>query len=238
MDSPSTESILAPTLAEVTSAVAHGTPLAQILGIIVRDCVELFSADEAAVLLAPPDGSVQLVAASSSADDLTELLTLSGTSGPSLASVRSGRAVFNEDVRVFSHGYVEFAERAVRLGYRSIHVFPLRVQDTILGAFPVLSRRTGFLSIQEAVGVKTLADFAAIAVLSRPETPDEESLSLRLHQAIDERVIVGQALGVIVQQRGIRPEVAFGEMLETARSSGCQVREVAEQIVRDALKTV
>lgn len=74
---------------------------------------------------------------------LLELFQLQYHEGPCLDSFSTGTAVVNHDLPRAADRWPLFARRAVEAGFRSVHAFPLRHRQKVIGALNLFGNDTG-----------------------------------------------------------------------------------------------
>jgi len=120
-----------------------------------------------------------------------------------------------------------FTPGALRLGVRSTMAFSLYVDDQRLGSLSVFSARPGaFTEESEREGLL----FAAHAAVALAAHRRAEHLS----RALESRDLIGQAKGILVERHGVTSESAFLALAKASQDSNVKLREVAEQLVREA----
>lgn len=72
-------------------------------------------------------------------------------------------------------------------------------------------------------------------VLSAQELQRRGTLADQLQHALDSRIIVEQAKGVLVERHGIQPGEAFQRLRSHARSTKTRVHDLAAKVVDGAL---
>ena len=74
---------------------------------------------------------------------LLALFQLQYHEGPCLDSFSTGTAVVNHDLPRAAFRWPLFARRAVEAGFRSVHAFPLRHRQKVIGALNLFGNGTG-----------------------------------------------------------------------------------------------
>jgi GAF domain-containing protein len=122
----------------------------------------------------------------------------------------------------------------VAAGYRSVHAFPLRVRREVIGALNVFGATVGTdFDDADVPIVQALADVAAIGLLQQRALLREQVLTDQLQHALDSRVIIEQAKGVIIRAYSVSPDKAFMLMRAYSRRNNKRVSDLAGAIVTD-----
>src|ERR1044072_7520824 len=82
-------------------------------------------------------GRLNFMAATSTGAEHLELYQLQTREGPCVDSVRSGKPVVVTDLHQATHRWPSFAPMAVAAGFGSVHAFPMRLRDRVVGALNV-----------------------------------------------------------------------------------------------------
>jgi GAF domain-containing protein len=174
------------------------------------------------------------MAASSEALRLLELFQIQEQDGPCMDAFRSHVPVTNADLAEARSRWPEFSARAVAAGFRSVHAFPLRLRQDTIGALNVFSASVGgWLSEADVLIVQALADIAAIGLLQERAISRGEILIEQLQGALNSRIVIEQAKGLLAHARGVGPSEAFDLMRDYARSHSMRLGEVAHTIIED-----
>jgi hypothetical protein len=102
----------------------------------------------------------------------------------------------------------------------------LNLFRTAVGPLPPEQQRLG----------QALADVATIGILQERGSRRRELLARQLQEALDSRVIIEQAKGVLAERRGTHVDEAFRMLRQHARSSGERLSEVARRVVSRELE--
>jgi len=125
---------------------------------------------------------------------------------------------------------------ATRLGLAGVAGIPMRDGDEIIGALNIYSREPREWSDADIAVAVVLADVATSYVLNASKLHDQEQLSEQLQQALDSRVVIGQAKGITAHRKSVTVEHAYQLMRGHARNNHASLRTVAEAIVGVGLK--
>ncbi len=149
--------------------------------------------------------------------------------------VRTGRPVSVADLGGMSARWPRFvAAMQERVSFRSVRALPLRLRGEAIGALNPFHRSPGPLPAADMALGQALADVATIGILQERAVRRGEVLSGQLQTALDSRVIIEQAKGVLAQ-RGAVAMVAFERLRAYARDNNLRLSEVARQVVETDL---
>ena len=96
---------------------------------LVETCRDVLDTTAAGILLADSRGELELVASTSEASRLVEMMQLSAEKGPCIESYRSGRRVSVPDIGASKDEWWQFRGSALAQGFQSIDALPLRLRD-------------------------------------------------------------------------------------------------------------
>ena len=117
--------------------------------------------------------------------------------------------IINADLRTASERWPLFAPRAVAAGYRSVHALPLRLRSNVIGALNLFGVGEDQLNPEDVEIIQALADVATIGVLQERSIHRGEMLTEQLQSALNSRVVIEQAKGVIAQLYDVSVPEAF-----------------------------
>ncbi|MDN5859138.1 MAG: GAF and ANTAR domain-containing protein [Pseudonocardia sp.] len=198
---------------------------------LVRYSVELLAADAAAIMLADAQRRLRVVAASSEAAELMELLQLEADEGPCVDCFTSGAPVQVPDLTEAARRWPRFVAAATERGaYRSVHALPLRLRREGIGAMNLFHRDPGVLPDADLALGQALADVATIGILSERAIHRGEVLNEQLQAALTSRVVIEQAKGVLAEAGGLSMDAAFDRLRRFARDRNQRLSDVARRV--------
>ncbi len=192
---------------------------------------DLCSASAVGLFLASHDETLHDVAASSERARDLELFQLEVSEGPCIDCFRSGKPVVVSDLSEAAHRWPEFAPRAAEGGVRSVHAMPMRLRDKVIGTLNIYVAEPMPLQGDDIKVVQALADIATIAILQERAIADADALNEQLQEALNSRIVIEQAKGMISRSRAIGVEGAFEVLRSHARSRSMRVADVAHAVV-------
>lgn len=224
---------LAEVFVEVADTLVDQFDLIEFLQMVATQTSDLVDAKAAGLLLADTDGRLRLMAASDERAQMLELFQVQAREGPCQDCFRQGRPVVNADLRTAADKWPEFAPRAVAAGYRSVHAFPMRLRQQVIGALNLFGTSTGEMASSDVRIVQALADIATIGLLQERAIRHSEGLTEQLQGALDSRIVIEQAKGALAQIHGGTPDEAFDRLRTYSREHRARVSDVARAVLHD-----
>lgn len=218
---------------EVADTLVDEFDLVEFMQVITLKATEVAGATAVGLMLADPHGRLQLLAASDERAEVFELFRVQRDEGPCQDCFRTGVAVVASDLAQEENRWPAFALQATAAGFRSVHAFPLRLRRDVIGALGVFSNATGDLDAEDARVVQVLADVATIGLMQERALQRGTQLTEQLEAALNSRVVIQQARGVLAQLHGITPEEAFVLLQSYARMRRFKLVDVAQTVVAD-----
>jgi GAF domain-containing protein len=218
-------------LVELADTLVGDYDVAEFLQLLIHRCAELLQADAAGVLLESPDGHLQLVAAVSDEMRAIEELEIRTGEGPSTAAYQRGQPVIAEDLRDFEEQWPQVVPRLLAMGMHSAHGFPMRLRDHCVGAINVYRSEAGHFSDEDRRLGQVLADIATIGILQERKVAAAELVTEQLQLALESRVVIEQAKGMLAERHDITALEAFEVMRRHARERNRRLRDVCQDII-------
>jgi len=224
------------TFAKLADTLVAGFDVVDLLQTLVETCQDLLGVSDAGILLLGTHDELELVASTSESNQLVEAIQLGAQAGPAVESFTSGRLVSVPRLGEAPDRWSRFRDRAVALGYRSVHAIPMRLRETTIGSLSLLTRDEGELDETELIAAQALADVATIGILHERTLRESSVLVQQLQNALNSRVVIEQAKGVVSFTRGVSVDAAFDVIRSYARSHRLGLGEVAQQLVDGRLR--
>ena len=195
---------------------------------LVAYSVELLEADAAGIMLADPRGELHAVAASSEDAELMELLQLQAEQGPCVDCYRTAAPVGVADLTQAGDRWPRFVAAVAQQGaFASVHAVPLRLRGQAIGALNLLHRTPGSLPQDDIALGQALADIATIGILQERAIRRGEVVNEQLQTALNSRVIIEQAKGVLSHHLGLSTDEAFNRLRGYVRGRNLRLADVA-----------
>jgi len=203
----------------------------EVLDQLVRACVSLLDVTQAGLLLDNQRGQLTLIASSSEETRLLEIFQLQSNQGPCLDCFRTRAIVTSEDLEADLGRWPDFVPEALAAGFRSVTAVPLRLRDDVIGGLNMFSADRRSLSGADLRLSQALADVATIGILQQRAVHRTSVLAEQLQLALNSRVSIEQAKGVIAERHGVSMEIAFEALRRHARDNNLKLQAVATSVV-------
>lgn len=226
----SREAMLAKALVELADTLVADFDVVELLVVLADRCVEVLGVDAAGIMLVAPDGDLRVMASSSEAMRVLELFELQAEEGPCLDSYHTGQAIVNQDLAADGR-WPGFAAEALGAGFHSVHAFPMRLRGDVIGALNLFHVGTGEMDEADIMAAQALADIATITILQHRGAREAQVLNEQLNHALNSRVVIEQAKGMIGERKGLNMEMAFATLRNHARSHNLRLADVARDVI-------
>jgi transcriptional regulator with GAF, ATPase, and Fis domain len=206
--------------------------LTEFLHMLVDHCVDLLNVDAAGVLLSDQRGGIRMAAASSERAELLEMFAAETDGGPCVECVRTGTAVVSTDLTADTGRWPRYAAAADTCGFRAVHALPMRLRRDVIGALSLLNAEPdGVHTVSTQLG-QALADVATIGILQQRSIDHAGILTEQLQTALNSRVIIEQAKGMLAAHSGtLDPEEAFAALRGYARTHHRRLSDLARHVI-------
>ncbi|HSL58330.1 MAG TPA: GAF and ANTAR domain-containing protein [Acidimicrobiales bacterium] len=233
-DALAREPDLVRTLVRLADSLVDTFDLLELLRDLSESCTRLLAVDAAGLLLVH-EGELRVLGASEERLRLLELFQIQNHEGACLESYELSQPIVVTDLADEVARWPRFAPQAIASGYRATHAIPLRLRDDTIGVLNLFLAAPGALTPDDAVVAQALADTATIAILQHRTVASAELTASQLQTALESRVLIEQAKGIIAERRHLDMEQAFGILRRHARSHHLRLHDVARQVVDDEL---
>jgi GAF domain-containing protein len=219
------------TLEELTRLLVEDASLEDLLDHVLELTARAVSTCSAVSVTVVDDrGGYRTVARSSEDAELVDVVQYDLADGPCVEALRSGeeRHVddFAEDER-----WPQVAARALELGFRCVVAAPLAVNGSVIGALNVFGADVAGLSAADRDLIRRIAAPAASTLANARAYERVSRLAEQLQEALESRVVIEQAKGVLMARERCDADTAFALLRRVSQDSNRRLREVAEAVV-------
>jgi hypothetical protein len=220
---------------ELADTLVTDFDVVEFMTILAHRVVELLGAREAGVVLADERGLLRSVASSHESAYLLDLFELQNQEGPCLDCYRTGEPVLNQSLASPDTQWPNFAAEARRLGFTAVHALPMRLRGEVIGAINVFASNAAALTSSEVEVGQALADVATVGLLQERSLREARLLNEQLQGALNSRVVIEQAKGMLAERRNVEMDAAFDALRAYARNTNQKLSAVAQSLLAGTL---
>ncbi len=208
--------------------------LTDVLYRLTDDVTRVLGVAGAGIAIADEDDKLRYATASS--DDIASLEAMQEAyqAGPCVESFRMQSVVVVTDIAA-RVDWPEYRSEAERLGFRSVAGLPLRIGSERLGALNLYDHEARAWDGEELAAARVLADMAS-GFMVHQRLEHSRRLTEQLQYALDSRVIIEQAKGILAAERRVSIDEAFELLRKHARRNNTSLRTIAEAVVADGFR--
>ena len=150
--------------------------------------------------------------------------------GPCVDAMKSGESRYFDGTAVAPEWRL-FAESAADVEVYSVVSFPMKIDDTNLGALNFYSRERDALRPGQTEDGWVFASQAAVA-LSNVRTMASKAAEVeQLEEGLKTRTLIGQATGLLMAQEGLTSEESFQKLVTVSQNANMKLRDIAARYV-------
>jgi GAF domain-containing protein len=236
-ESVAREQRLTQVFVELADTLVEEFDVVDFLQVLTERCVELVDTDAAGLMLDDQRGALQVVAYTDESARLLELFELQREQGPCLECFATGKIIANIDLADAESRWPVFAEAARDVGFTMSHAVPLRLRQQVIGALNLFSVAPRRLSADHLAVVQGLADIATIGLLHERAVRDQVVLAEQLQAALNSRVMIEQAKGILAERGRLDLSEAFNLLRSQARFQNMRLSDLARDVINGATTT-
>jgi GAF domain-containing protein len=225
------DELVAEVVVALTDTLRDDFDVADMLYTLTTACSELLDVDAAGMLLIDEAGSLVPVAATHDGSENLERLQILAREGPCFDSVQTVTAVSSTDLDQDSERWPLFVGKARAEGFRAAHAEPLALRGEVVGGLNLFRYEPGPLPPADVRIAHFMARAAALGILHRRAHRDVETVNGQLQRALESRIAIEQAKGVLAERHDLELGVAFARMRSHARNTGQTLTVVARAVL-------
>jgi GAF domain-containing protein len=221
---------LADVFVEMADTLVDDFDVIDFMHVLTERCVQLLDVSAAGLLLTDGQDKLQVVAASSERTRLLELFQLQTDQGPCVDCFRTGQPVSVADLPSAGR-WPRFTAAATAVGFAAVHALPMRLRTEVIGALNLFDASPGALDKGKLRIGQALADVASIGLLQQRAIRRRDVLTEQLQTALNSRVLIEQAKGVLAERLHLDVDEAFTVLRSGARRNNRRLSELAQAII-------
>ncbi|MFC5728612.1 MULTISPECIES: GAF and ANTAR domain-containing protein [Nocardioides] len=156
--------------------------------------------------------------------------------GPCVTAYQTGETVAVEDLQDRADQWPSFVALAQRLGVRATAGIPMHLEGESVGAIDLYSVSPRAWTDRDLAAATVMANMATAYLLNASLYDRQRRLAEQLKTALESRIVIEQAKGVLANEHSISVDDAFERLRRHARTHGASVRAVAEAVVTVGLR--
>lgn len=225
------DALLAQKFVELADTLVDDFDIVELMDTLIEACIDLLGASAAGLLLADGRGELQVVACSSDDAWMLELFQLQSDEGPCLDCVHESAPVTVDNISGETARWPRFVDAAAGIGYLSVQAVPLRLRNETIGGLNLFKTSAPPLSVDDQRIAQALADVATIGILQQRSVHRAALMAEQLQSALNSRVAIEQAKGVLAEYAGLEMAAAFSALRWYARDRNRKVVDLADDVV-------
>jgi GAF domain-containing protein len=226
------ETALARTFVTIADTLVDDYDVTDLFDRLTQACVDLLGANTAGLMLADHDDRLRLVASSSEAMRALELFEMTYDEGPCMDCYQTRSAVAAD----LSHSdalarWPRFTAEALQKSVTAVQALPMRLRGQTIGALNIFHTDSPAFNAHDTALAQALADVATIALLQRKALASSETLTEQLQEALNGRIVIEQAKGLLAERGQLDVDAAFDLLRRYCRSRRLRLTDTARDLV-------
>ena len=222
-------------LSELVGTLARGRAVSDVLHDLAEQVTAVLAIDGAGVSV-QDGGGLRLVTTLGKGCAAPEAVQQAAQAGPGVRAWRSGQAVIITDLRREPHGWDDYERAALQAGIVAVAGIPMWCDGQGVGALSLYSTAARQWSTDDLETAQVLADLAASFLTYTTELDHQRRLVGQLREALDSRIVIEQAKGILAAEHHVTVDAAFEILRRHARSHSVSLHAVADAVVNRGLR--
>ena len=219
--------------AAANAAMVRGVDGASTVHVLLADCLELLGADTAGVLVRVGEQGLEMLAATSHRAAELELYQSQIHSGPCVEVMDVGHSVHAVGGPELTGRWPEFGRAMSDAGLHTVHAEPMRWHERVLGGINLFWTGEKTLTSAEEELAAAFADICTLALMQSGVHDDPHAIAEQVRTALQGRVVIERAKGVLAQVEGVEMDEAFLLLVQRSRESAQPLATVARDVLSD-----
>ncbi|MCU1427838.1 MAG: hypothetical protein JWL83_1838 [Actinomycetia bacterium] len=223
------------TLAHLRTTPDDSAGVEGLLQQVIDAAQSLFDVTGTGLMCIDEQHLLRYVAASDKAGQILEVAQVEHGIGPCVDAVMFDRALRTPDIRAVPR-YAPIAEIVADEGVIGVLGVPVRLAGTAVGSLNVYSNEAREWDDADVEAVHAFVAVIETVISSALLAHRQSAVIEQLQYALDNRVVIERAIGVIMGRDGIDPVRAFNALRDRARRERRKVSELADEVLEGVLR--
>jgi GAF domain-containing protein len=207
-----------------------GLDLRAACAVVVESMPGLFGADGAGILLVDDTHVLRYVASTDPGAQLLEAVQESTGRGPCVESLVEDRSVAVVDT-LEDERWPDLAPLLASNGVRAVLGVPIHIGGVAVGSLNVYCARPRNWDQSDHAALSTIEALVERILTGAVFSERQEALIAQLQRALEARVVIERAVGVLMAVEETEATAAFERIRRSARSARRSVRDVANDVL-------
>ena len=192
--------------------------------------IQLLDATIAGVMVVDGRNELRSLAVEGDLESADGLFDFQRFAGPAFDCWKTGKIIRVCTAEELAQ-WPDMGDQIARLGFESLLAVPMRLRTQVLGVVQIAWTHPSELSVTEVQAAQMLADFATIGLIQRAAMPDRNELSEQVEFAVQGRVLIEQAKGMLAVQGACSIDEASALIVLYSGRKNEFLRSVAQKVV-------
>lgn len=228
--------LLTTVLSEFAHTLAGRFDVSEVLYRLVEHVIQILGVDGAGVSVVDEHGNLRPVTVPNELTRALEAVEEAHQQGPCIDAFHAGEVVVVPRLAEQAAKWPDWCRTADALGVQAVLGIPLLAHGEPLGAMNIYSLAERDWQDSDVRVARVLCDMAASYVSNASDLDQAHRTTEQLKEALESRIIIEQAKGVLAAEQRITVEEAFVVLREHSRGHGASLRAVAHAVVTLGLR--
>jgi hypothetical protein len=222
-------------LVTLADTLVTGFDVVDLADELVSGCLEFLPVTSAGIMLDDQRGNLRVLASSSEETRLLELFELQNNEGPCLEAFSTGTMIGEVDLETAALRWPSFTNEAMFQGIRGAYAFPMQLRGRTIGVLNLFCGSREGLDAEQLRIAQVMSTMATLGILNHWTVRRQELLAEQLQTALNSRIVIEQAKGVIAERASVDMSTAFRLLRSSARESRRALSDVAADVAHGQL---
>ena len=222
-------------LLSFVSAMSRTYDLTDMYYELCEKATEVLGVTGAGVAVADESGKLRFVTGTSDQIVQMEKVQEENQEGPCMTAFQQQRPVMIEDIQEVEQ-WLGYKAAARQLHVRSVMGFPLSFDSKRLGALNIYHQEPRSWTEKDVRICSALAEMATAYLVRASELQQVRQVNQQLQNALESRIVIEQAKGLLAGERGVDLDKAFEILRAHARHNSILLKDVATAVVKMGLR--